>query len=435
MSIPDSAKFSPSTSPASRTRRSDLVNRYHRVRQQTEALCRPLATEDYCIQTMPEVSPSKWHIGHVSWFFETFLLLPLQPHYRVFDERYDHLFNSYYLTHGRPFPRPQRGLLSRPTVAEIYEYRAHVDAAMERLVAELDSDQWSLLAARTMLGLQHEQQHQELLLTDIKHVFAFNPLRPAYQEPTTPRVSDRGEPLQWLEYAGGLHTIGYSGESFCFDNETPSHRVYSEPYALGSRLVTNGEFLEFIEAGGYQCPEYWLSDGWAMVCDKNWQAPLYWEKGESGWWQMSLSGMQALVANEPVCHVSFYEADAYARWAGKRLPSEAEWELAASTRNSAGTGNFRESGHLHPMPAREGANQLYGDVWEWTQSSYAPYPGFRPLAGSLGEYNGKFMANQMVLRGGSCVTPQTHIRPTYRNFFYPGDRWQFSGIRLAEDRR
>jgi ergothioneine biosynthesis protein EgtB len=413
--------------------RADLTDRYRQVRRQTEVLCRPLATEDYCIQTMPEASPSKWHIAHVSWFFETFVLLPLQPGYRVFDERFDYLFNSYYLTHGQPFSRPQRGLLSRPTVGEIYRYRAHVDAAMEQLMAELDEARWDTLAARTTLGLEHEQQHQELLLTDIKQVLAFNPLRPAYQEPAPALLPDRAAPLRWLEHPGGLHSIGYAGDDFCFDNETPRHRVYCDDYALAGRLVSNGEFLEFIEAGGYQRPEYWLSDGWAAVREKNWQAPLYWERLESRWWQMTLSGMRPVAENEPVCHVSFYEADAYARWAGNRLPSEVEWELAASAQAIAG--NFRESGRLHPSPAADGATQMFGDVWEWTQSSYAPYPGFRPLAGSLGEYNGKFMANQMVLRGGSCVTPQAHVRPTYRNFFYPGDRWQFSGIRLAEDRR
>ncbi len=419
-----------SANPSSTTEREQLLEQYRQVRRQTEAICQPLVTEDYCIQTMPDVSPPKWHIAHVSWFFETFLLLPFDSDYRLFHPRFDTLFNSYYVTHGQPFPRPQRGLLSRPTVAEIYRYRAHVDDAMTRLLARATAAQWEEIRPRLQLGLNHEQQHQELLYTDIKHILAFNPLRPVYQPAPAP-PSAPAVPLQWLEFAGGVKTIGQTGDSFCFDNETPCHRVYLNDYVLGSRLVTNGDYLAFIEAGGYQRPEYWLSDGWNMVRQQGWQAPLYWEQQDGQWWSMTLAGLRPVAEWEPVCHVSFYEADAYARWAGKRLPTEAEWECAAAPLPVGG--NLQEAGYLHPAPAAGagGLQQLYGNVWEWTQSPYGPYPGFRPLAGTLGEYNGKFMCSQLVLRGGSCVTPTDHIRPSYRNFFYPGDRWQFSGIRLA----
>lgn len=424
--------------PPSVSERSDVLSRFHAIRQQTEALCRPLAIEDYGIQTMPDVSPPKWHIAHVSWFFETFLLIPFCPAYQPFHPAYDYLFNSYYLTHGQPFPRPQRGLLSRPTVAEVYLYRSHIDAAITRLVEGIDESRWQDVYQRLVLGLHHEQQHQELLLTDIKHILAFNPLRPRYRSaPDNPRHDPAGpSPSKWVEFSGGVHSLGHAGQGFCFDNETPRHQVYLNDFALSSALVNNGDFLEFIASGGYQKPDYWLSDGWTTKQQQGWEAPLYWEKVERKWWLMTLSGMQPLMEQEPVCHISFYEADAFARWAGKRLPSEAEWELAASSGDIAG--NLLESNLFHPRPPSVGCvgdiDQLFGDVWEWTSSPYAPYPGFRPLAGSLGEYNGKFMCNQMVLRGGSCATPAAHIRPTYRNFFFPGDRWQFSGIRLADNR-
>ncbi|MFO1431426.1 MAG: ergothioneine biosynthesis protein EgtB [Candidatus Competibacteraceae bacterium] len=427
-----STLFSANPSPGT-AERDQLLEHYRQVRRQTEAICRPLLTEDYCIQTMPDVSPPKWHLAHVSWFFETFLLLPFDADYRLFHPRFDTLFNSYYVTHGQPFPRPQRGLLSRPAVAEIYDYRAYVDKAMIRLLTGATAARWEGIRPRLQLGLNHEQQHQELLYTDIKHILAFNPLRPVYQPlPAPPAVP--AVPLQWLEFTGGINTIGHTGDSFCFDNETPGHRVYLDNYALGSRLVTNGEYLAFIDAGGYRRPEYWLSDGWSIVRQQGWQAPLYWEQQDGQWWSMTLAGLRPVVELEPVCHVSFYEADAYARWAGKRLPTEAEWECAAAPLPIGG--NLQESGYLHPVPATgtAGLQQIYGDVWEWTRSPYGPYPGFRPLAGTLGEYNGKFMCSQMVLRGGSCVTPTDHIRPSYRNFFYPGDRWQFSGIRLADGR-
>lgn len=435
-----------STEARSSSDRQPLLARYRRIRRQTEAICQPLATEDYCIQTMPDVSPPKWHIAHVSWFFETFLLTPFLPRYAVFHPRFDYLFNSYYVTHGQPFPRPQRGLLARPTVAEIYRYRAHVDAAMLELIDTAAEANWIEIYPRLTLGLHHEQQHQELLYTDIKHIFAFNPLRPAYltappaastpiagwPHGASPAAVAR-TPLEWIEFPGGVQTIGYGGDGFCFDNETPRHRAWLNDYALASRPTTNGEYLEFIEAGGYRKPDYWLADGWNAVRQQDWQAPLYWERQDGGWQLMTLAGLRPLDEAEPVCHVSFYEADAFARWAGKRLPTEAEWEAAAATQSIRG--NLGDAGRLHPAPVEGGGlQQLFGDVWEWTRSAYAPYPGFRPLAGTLGEYNGKFMCSQLTLRGGSCVTPADHIRPTYRNFFYPGDRWQFTGIRLADDR-
>ena len=408
-----------------------LVDAYRRVRADSEALCAPLRTEDYCIQTMPDVSPAKWHLAHTSWFFETFILLPYLAGYRVHHPAYDHLFNSYYLTHGQPFARPARGSLSRPTVAEIYAYRAAIDDAMGRLL-ERDGEVSSELATLVTLGLHHEQQHQELLLTDIKHVFGQNPLRPVYREP--PAAPERGAPaLSWRSYPGGLYHIGHAGEGFAYDNEGPRHRVWLEPFELASRPVTNAEYLAFMADGGYREPRLWLSDGWATLQAQGWQAPLYWERRDDAWWYMTLGGMQPVDPQAPVCHVSQYEAQAFAAWAGRRLPGEAEWEVAATA--EAVQGNLRASGLLRPVAAPEdtGLQQCYGDVWEWTASAYAPYPGYRVPDGTIGEYNGKFMSSQLVLRGGSCVTPDDHIRPTYRNFFYPKDRWQFSGIRLAGD--
>jgi len=412
----------------------DWLDDFRTVRRDSEVLCAPLAVEDYVVQAMPEVSPPKWHLAHTTWFFENFLLVPYLKRYRVFHERYGYLFNSYYETVGTFFPRPQRGLLTRPTVEDIYRYRAHVDGAMAELLTAPPASDGSEIAARLPIGLNHEQQHQELLLADIKYNFAINPLRPAYRAESRPK-SPEAPRLNWPDHGGGLKAIGHAGTGFAYDNETPRHNVYLRDYRLASRLVTNGEYLEFIEAGGYRRADLWLSDGWAAARQRGWRAPLYWEIVDGEWWLMTLSGMRPVDRNEPVCHVSFYEADAYARFRGKRLPTEAEWECAAS--RCSIRGNFRESGRYHPAaaPETEGRDvaQMFGDAWEWTQSPYAPYPGFKPLAGSLGEYNGKFMCNQMVLRGGSCATPESHIRATYRNFFYPPDRWQFTGIRLAED--
>jgi len=382
---------------------------------------------------MDDASPVKWHLAHTTWFFETFILERWQPQYRPFHPDFRVLFNSYYQTVGRQHPRPQRGLLSRPTLEEVLAYRRHVDRHLQELLLP-GADHGAELCASVELGLHHEQQHQELIVTDIKHMLSCNPLHPVYRERSE---SSAGESvaLVWSSHAGGVHEIGHEGHGFCFDNEEPRHRVIVEPFELASRLTTNGEFLEFVADGGYERPELWLSDAWSVLQARAWRAPLYWERQGAGWFAMTLAGLRRLRPDEPVCHVSYYEADAFARWAGARLPTEAEWEVAAA--GVPVTGNFAESGWLHPTPApqTEGPAQLFGDVWEWTQSPYVPYPGYRPPAGALGEYNGKFMCNQLVLRGGSCATPSSHIRATYRNFFPPEARWQFSGIRLARDAR
>lgn len=412
---------------------SALQNGYQQVRQLSHWICQPLMIEDYGIQSMADVSPPKWHLAHTTWFFEAFLLVPHLPNYKVFHPQFGFLFNSYYEAAGSRHPRPQRGLLSRPTVETVYQYRAYVDEAMQILLNQFLNEKITTLVT---LGLYHEQQHQELLLTDIKHILAINPLRPAYRTdlPLPPEPVATQE--RWLDYAGGLYTIGYGSNGFAFDNESPQHSVYLQDYYLASQLVTNGEYLEFMQAGGYCKPEFWLSDGWATVQAEQWQSPLYWEQVDGNWWVMTLAGLRPLNLDEPVCHVSLYEADAYARWIGKRLPTEAEWEVAAAQMPGQHQlqGNLLAEGYLHPIPATNTTRpaQIYGDVWEWTQSAYLPYPGFQPAPGAVGEYNGKFMCNQMVLRGGSCVTPPNHIRCSYRNFFPPATRWQFSGIRLAQ---
>jgi ergothioneine biosynthesis protein EgtB len=405
-----------------------LSEEYQTVRRTTERLCAPLATEDYVVQAMPDVSPAKWHLAHTSWFFETFLLRPHLPGYRPLVEAYHYLFNSYYNSAGPQFPRPERGHLSRPTVDEIYTYRAHVDKAIAALLPRLDPAQEAVVA----LGLNHEQQHQELILTDLKYNLAVNPLRPAYH-PATPRSGGAAGDLHFVAFAGGLADIGHEGRGFAFDNEQPRHRTFLRPFRLAGRPVINGEYLKFIEVGGYRRPDLWLSEGWRIVQERAWQAPLYWERRDGGWSTYTLAGMQPLDEQAPVTHVSYYEADAYARWCEQRLPTEQEWERAATTEPAPGT--FQDDGVYHPQVAEtgEGLRQVLGDVWEWTCSPYGPYPGFHPLSGGLGEYNGKFMVNQMVLRGGSCVTPRSHIRVSYRNFFPPDARWQFSGIRLAKD--
>lgn len=414
--------------------RSDLATSYTAVRRMSEALSRSLAPDDYGLQAMPDVSPAKWHLAHTTWFFETFLLKTFLSGYQPYHPQFEYLFNSYYEQVGTPFPRTNRALLSRPTVEDVFRYRVQVDEAMLSLLATAEEEHWPEVSARATLGCQHEEQHQELFLTDIKYNFFFNPLKPAYCGELSVAPPGVGAALKWIEQPGGTLEIGHDGADFAFDNEGPRHRMLLSPYALASRLVTNGEFLEFIMAGGYQRPEYWLSDGWRTARERQWEAPLYWEKADRQWWLFTLAGRRALNENEPVCHVSFYEADAYARWAGQRLPNEAEWEVVAQQQDVRG--NLRDAGYLHPVPASPGIEplQLFGDTWEWTSSAYAPYPGYRPAAGALGEYNGKFMVNQLVLRGGSCVTPAGHIRASYRNFFYPADRWQFTGIRLADNR-
>ncbi|RRQ20809.1 ergothioneine biosynthesis protein EgtB [Thiohalobacter thiocyanaticus] len=411
--------------------REQAQRNYTAVRAVTEALCRPLSAEDCLLQGITETSPPKWHLAHVSWFFETFLLHEYLPGYRPFNPRFRYLFNSYYEQLDGFHPRARRGLLSRPSLEEVYRYRGWVDEHMQTLMADAAPEQWPQIALRLAIGLNHEQQHQELILTDLKHNFWVNPLLPVYRE-ELPVPQGRAAPLHWQEYPGGVQEIGYGGSGYAFDNERPRHRAYNGPWRLASRLLTNGEYLAFMDGGGYTRPELWLSDGWATVQRLGWKAPLYWLRQDGDWWQYTLGGLRPLNPDEPVCHVSYYEADACARWAGRRLPTEQEWEVAAADRPVAG--NLRDTGLLHPGVADgSGLQQLYGDVWEWTASPYTAYPGYRPPAGALGEYNGKFMCNQQVLRGGSCVTPADHIRASYRNFFYPHDRWQFMGLRLAED--
>lgn len=410
-----------------------LIADYQEVRQTTERLCAPLPIEDHMIQAMPDASPTRWHLGHVSWFFETFILKPHLSGYQLVNSIYQLLFNSYYDSAGPQFYKSHRGHLSRPTVAEVYEYRKRVDEGMSDLLEITDPQKLPEIGSLIVLGLNHEQQHQELILTDLKFNLSVNPLRPAYHEREIPQ-GESTPPLYWIEFEDGVHSIGHDRKGFAFDNEWPRHQTYLRPYRLASRLVNNGEYMEFMEGGGYQRSDLWLSEGWKTVQAQGWNAPLYWEKVDGTWWTQTLSGMQPVDEHAPVVHVSYYEADAYARWRDKRLPTEQEWEHAAE--RELLEGNLQESGLYHPLPAKDDNSrlkQLIGDVWEWTRSPYAPYPGFRPIEGDVGEYNGKFMVNQMVLRGGSCVTPQSHIRASYRNFFPPEARWQFSGIRLADD--
>jgi len=409
-----------------------ILAQYQQVRQQSERLSGPLEVEDYGIQTAAFASPPKWHLAHTSWFYETLLLKPYLQGYREYAPEFAMLFNSYYDTVGAYHPRPERGLLSRPTVQEVYGYRAFIDEHMAALLGDTGHPQYAEIERRTHLGLNHEQQHQELFLTDLKYNFAYNPLRPAYAELPAP-AQTKTPPLSWLAFEGGLHSIGYNGEAFCYDNETPRHQVYINNYRLASRPVTNAEFMEFIVNGGYKNPDLWLSDAWEMVRQQNLQAPLYWQQQDGQWSHMTLAGMRPIDPHAPASHINYFEASAYARWADKRLPTEAEWELAAATVPIEG--NFVEDGYLQPVASAQNTplQQMFGDVWEWTQSPYTPYPGYRQAHGPLGEYNGKFMSSQMVLRGGSCATPRGHLRSTYRNFFYPHESWQFSGFRLAED--
>ncbi len=424
-------------------RAATLALRYREVRAATEALAAPLSAEDQTVQSMPDVSPTKWHRAHTTWFFETFVVEPRGPSYRVFHPAFGFLFNSYYETVGSRHPRPERGLLSRPGIEEVARYRRHVDQAMDRLL--MDERQAEVLDL-VELGLHHEQQHQELMVMDIKHVLSRNPLHPAYSEPGALRRNPRPvEKTGWIEHRGGLVSIGAHGRAFSFDNERPRHRVHLLPFALAQRPVTCGEWLEFMDDGGYERPELWLSEGWAMVQAEGWRAPLYWSapspwafEGDrlapDEWHVFTLHGLRPVDPAESLCHVSLYEADAFARWAGARLPTEAEWEVVATEKASAvwpeHPGVAKDP--LHPRRVDEQPGFL-GDVWEWTQSAYSPYPGFRPAAGAVGEYNGKFMVNQYVLRGGCCATPPGHIRVTYRNFFPASARWCFAGLRLARD--
>ncbi|EMI55341.1 ergothioneine biosynthesis protein EgtB [Rhodopirellula sallentina] len=424
------------TSPSTGTSTNRSTGeRYQRIRAMSVNIAAPLTPEDCAMQTMPDVSPTRWHLAHTTWFFETFLLKE-QPGFRPFHSDFERLFNSYYNSVGEPFPRHRRGQLSRPGLEETLQYRQHVDVAVSQLIdqGELNEHQRYVLE----LGLHHEQQHQELMLTDIKHVLASNPLYPIYTKNTATNNNTEASlstTLQWSETPETIVEIGHNGKGFAYDNESPRHRELIQPHAIADRCVTNGEYLEFINAGGYQQPEHWLSLGWTAVNENGWKAPQYWVRGDEDWRQFTLSGLRPLDLHEPVCHVSYFEADAYARWSGKRLPTEFEWEHAA-TANPTGSvfaDRLMESGHvIHPRTA--GASDFTGNVWEWTGSQYLPYPGYRPVSGALGEYNGKFMCNQFVLRGGSCATSSDHIRLSYRNFFPPDARWQFSGFRLADSR-
>ncbi len=408
-----------------------LVTAYHAVRKQTEAICQPLMIEDYVVQPAADVSPPKWHIGHVTWFFETFILLPYKKGYQVFNTQYPFVFNSYYEGAGARILRTNRGNLTRPSVEDIYKYRAYVDEHMEEWLSEtaLTKELFDLVT----IGLHHEQQHQELLFTDIKYILGTNPLLPKYKD-AVPTPTQTQLTNSWLPVEQGIYTIGYQGNDFFYDNERGVHQVLLHAYQIQDRLVTNGEFIEFVESGAYTKHEYWLSAGRAWVLENGITQPLYWHKIDGKWHQYKLSGLQEINPYEPVTHVSFYEASAFALWSGKRLPTEFEWEIACRhyAPNISKVANFSDNGHLHPVVQQEGDHQLYGDVWEWTNSSYLPYPFYAKLEGTLGEYNGKFMIDQMVLRGGSCATPRNHIRPTYRNFFPTHSRWQFMGFRLAE---
>jgi len=406
-----------------------LEQRFDAVRGRSLDLAAPLSAEDCCVQSMPDASPAKWHLAHTSWFFDVFVLEPLERNFEPFRPEFRVLFNSYYNAVGDKYPRPQRGLLTRPSLTEVRAYREDVDARVRALLTTHRTD--SRLSELVELGVQHEQQHQELMLTDIKHLLSMNPMRPAYHE-SSQRFGPVLDPLEWIGFEGGVVAIGHDGAGFCFDNELPRHRVYLQPYQLASRPVTSGEYAQFVDQGGYALPELWLSEGWDWVRSNALRHPLYWQAGDTGWEEFTLGGLQALAPDQPVVHLSYFEADAYARWAGARLPTEAEWEHAS--KRCLIEGHFAGQGLLHPAPASGGGlRQMLGDVWEWTQSSYAPYPGFRHAEGAIGEYNGKFMVNQYVLRGGSCATPRDHIRTSYRNFFPAAARWQFSGLRLARD--
>lgn len=434
-------KCQPAAAKVTRTNADDLrqhlSQRLSAVRSMSLKLAAPLSAEDQQIQTMPDVSPTKWHLAHTTWFFETFVLCPHATGYEVFNDEFDYLFNSYYHTKGKMHPRPQRGLISRPSVDEVIAFRRHADAALTDYLSTAPTDKFLEIAPVIEIGINHEQQHQELMMTDIKHVLSVNPFAPAAYGPAAERPPQEIDEIAYFDYEGGLVEIGYGGDGFCFDNETPRHKVFIEPFRLAGRPVTNAEFRRFMEDGGYERVDLWLSDGWAAVQERKWAMPFYWSTGEDGFHEFTMAGRRPLDPAKPVTHLSYYEADAYARWAGKRLPTEAELEVAAAELPVEGNflsadGDVVIAPEPRPAPKSDALRQVYGDVWEWTQSPYSPYPGHKPLAGSLGEYNRKFMCNQMVLRGGSSATPQGHVRASYRNFFPPDAQWQFSGVRLAD---
>ena len=414
-----------------------MINYFLKVREASEEICQPLQTEDFVVQPIEDVSPPKWHLGHTSWFYEAMFLERSLSDYQPFHPQYGFLFNSYYRTLGERWDRPRRGVLSRPSVKEVYEYRGAITQRMIDFIESVDEMQWDELEKLLLLALNHEQQHQELLVTDIKYILATNPLFPVYRQVQQTEQNDKVMPATFINVPGGLYGIGHKGAGFCYDNEQPHHQVNLNPFLIQNRLVTNAEYLEFIEAGGYQDFRHWLSDGWDTILKFGWKSPLHWIQLDGQWYEITLSGLRELRPAAPVCHVSYYEAEAYASWANKRLPTEIEWEVAANQyKVQAENGNFWEDLTYHPQPMKQNKHdrlqQMLGDVWEWTGSSYLPYPGYRHDDGPLGEYNGKFMVNQLVLRGGSCATPRDHIRITYRNFFQPDKRWQFTGFRLAD---
>ncbi len=417
--------------------REQLIDYFLRVRKVSEEICKPLETEDYVVQPITDVSPPKWHLGHTSWFYEAMFLDSHVPNYKPYHDLYSYIFNSYYQTFGERWERESRGVLSRPTVKDVYDYRGAITGRMVELIQSIDEAKWPDFSRLVVLSLNHEQQHQELLVTDIKYILAMSPLYPAYQNKEN--LIKTGDVInsKYIEFEGGIHKIGHNGEGFCYDNEQPVHKTFVDDFSLQNRLVTNGEFLEFMKDGGYEDFRFWLSDGWDTIQQNNWKAPLYWIQKDNEWFEMTLNGLRKLDLNSPVCHVSFYEADAYANWANKRLPTEAEWEIAARKSDvQLENGNFWDDSVLHPVPAidkNRKLSQMLGDVWEWTGSAYLPYPGYVQEEGALGEYNGKFMVNQKVLRGGSCGTSRDHARITYRNFFQPDKRWQFTGFRLADN--
>jgi ergothioneine biosynthesis protein EgtB len=430
---------------ASQSRVERLRDRFHQIRKFTNALCVGLEPEDCVVQSMPDVSPTKWHVAHTTWFFETFILKKFVPGYRAEIPEYAYLFNSYYNAAGDMHRRDLRGLISRPTVSQAQRYRASIDSHIDDLLSNPDESLLDEMEPILVLGIHHEQQHQELLITDIKHVLAQNPLYPVFRKPKTAGRSSatpdsQSSPLQFIDFEEGIVEIGHDGDGFAYDNEGPRHQALVHAFSLATRPVTNGEYIAFIEDNGYSRPEFWLSLGWMTVNEQRWSAPLYWTKRDGAWWNFTLSGLRRVDQSEPVTHISYFEADAYANWAGARLPTEFEWERAALS--CPIEGNFVETEIFHPVAMvsavsadkpRKGLHQIFGNVWEWTRSAYSPYPGYRAAPGALGEYNGKFMCNQYVLRGGSCATSRTHIRRTYRNFFQPEKRWQFTGIRLARD--